>query len=190
MALTCGPLENQKANAEAQVSSVWIFFFTIIIELICLLSSTECPQWRVALILFESARVITTTHIAAITHHQAEHTQARWKCLCMHTSKWTFLNDASKNVCLHYNDLGIWNRRNGSKFCGGNLWTKHKIQNRLDSNIWVAYQQVFSVFKSAVLPTSLMIERKKVVKNEIVLLDTYSNAGWDGGLYPSKLNLV
>ena len=72
-----------------RVSSVQI---TIIIRIICLLSSTGCPQWWVPLILLESARVITTTHIAAITPHHAEHTQPWWKCLCTHQSEHLKMN--------------------------------------------------------------------------------------------------
>ena len=78
-----------------RVSSVQI---TIIIRIICLLSSTGCPQWWVPLILLESARVITTTHIAAITPHHAEHTQPWWKCLCTHQSE--HLNMMKHTVCL------------------------------------------------------------------------------------------
>ena len=52
-----------------------------------------------ALILLESARVITTTHIAAITGHHAEHTPARWKCLCTHQSQ---LFQMEHTFCRHH----------------------------------------------------------------------------------------
>ena len=85
----CGPLENQKADAQSikcadlpfsPLSSRSSVFWRplgvhncvsalILLESARVITKTHIQQWR-------KARVITTTHIAAITAHQAEHTEA------------------------------------------------------------------------------------------------------------------
>ena len=86
--VSCGPLENQKADAQSikctdllfphyhpdHLSSGVHWVSTIVSALILLesarvITTTHIQLWR-------KARVITTTHIAAITAHQAEHTEA------------------------------------------------------------------------------------------------------------------